>query len=757
VSDFSLTITADTSKAIAGFAAIPGAAATAAQRTAIVMSGAYAKAGKSADEAVKSVQDYAKALVAAGASEKAAAAEALAYAKSMSAALDTQKVAATEVGTGYNRANAGAANLFHQLKDMATGLASGQNPMQILTQQGPQVFDAFALGGGAAATMGAAVAGVTALVTAAAVPLAGLVAVTGLLTAAYRVNSLEADRVIERRTFEKDLADSLKTSEEKLTDAYIAEAVAEGAVTKEMGKEITYRLDAQRAVEAYAKAQQVKIDGLNADIESSKNWIMVQHDVAAATALVGMAASLYSGDTLKRLYSGEQLSDIFASNARAINETIDSFTGLQSGTAAAKSKIDDLNGAVRTEADLVSKTKDANINAAKANEKTAEAKKGEKEARKENTKALEAERLALKRWNDAMAAENKAAEDDAKSWAAATNALDKMSQGFRKSGQEAQRAMLLQNADPVTDTILKQQWALADLDTQRALDVAAIEAQHKAQMALAGDSATGKETADQNAKAAALAAEQSYQDQKAAIILQSSADIQTAQADAAAKAAEAETAARSKDLQNAQQFVSGLANLFGGLSDIAGMVADSVDPKANQAAYMEAFNAAKAFSIAQATLNTAMAVSQALATPAPPPIPEIAAVVAGIAGGVQIAKIASAQPPKFHKGTLAADEFHAILQNKEAVIPADVMARPGAKEQAAALVSGRSPVTADEVSKGMDGSSVPGLLRQLSDRMDYVTQAVNDLGTATLGQGFQRDVQKQMGRPGHKGAYAYGS
>ena len=54
------------------------------------------------------------------------------------------------------------------------------------------------------------------------------------------------------------------------------------------------------------------------------------------------------------------------------------------------------------------------------------------------------------------------------------------------------------------------------------------------------------------------------------------------------------------------------------------------------------------------------------------------------------------------------------------------------KEQAAALVSGRSPVAANEVAKGMDQSSVPYYLAQ-------VLKAVS------------RPIQRaQQARPGHK-------
>jgi len=55
--------------------------------------------------------------------------------------------------------------------------------------------------------------------------------------------------------------------------------------------------------------------------------------------------------------------------------------------------------------------------------------------------------------------------------------------------------------------------------------------------------------------------------------------------------------------------------------------------------YKAIFLAQKAFAIAEATVNTARAVSNALAAPFPPPIPQTLATAAAVAGGAQIAAI----------------------------------------------------------------------------------------------------------------------
>ena len=83
-------------------------------------------------------------------------------------------------------------------------------------------------------------------------------------------------------------------------------------------------------------------------------------------------------------------------------------------------------------------------------------------------------------------------------------------------------------------------------------------------------------------------------------------------------------------------------------------------------AAMLTFGLNKAAQLATATVNTATAVTAALAS-APPPANLIAAGVAGAAGGAQIAAIA-AQQPAFHSGGMVPDEVQARLVTGEAVL-----------------------------------------------------------------------------------------
>jgi hypothetical protein len=93
----------------------------------------------------------------------------------------------------------------------------------------------------------------------------------------------------------------------------------------------------------------------------------------------------------------------------------------------------------------------------------------------------------------------------------------------------------------------------------------------------------------------------------------------------------------------------------------------------------QAFQAQKNADVIQATINTALAISRAL-TGAPPPANFALAAAAGIAGGAQVALIASQPLPRFAKGTEqfitdgtgTSDSGLAWLSNGERVVPASI-------------------------------------------------------------------------------------
>jgi len=196
-------------------------------------------------------------------------------------------------------------------------------------------------------------------------------------------------------------------------------------------------------------------------------------------------------------------------------------------------------------------------------------------------------------------------------------------------------------------------------------------------------------------------------------------------------------------------YVSAAASAVGGLQSSFGQLLDSIDPEGHKRAYMAIWRAQKAAAIATATVNAALAVSQALGS-APPPVNFALAIAAGVAGAINVGVIAASPPPKFHTGTmyaspaggLAANEFAATLERGEIVIDRQTASRPGVRESVAAMSMG-APTQAthpDDVAEGMDRSSVPALLQAL---LTEFRRANNRAPTST------------PGRPGHRPSYGY--
>jgi hypothetical protein len=98
------------------------------------------------------------------------------------------------------------------------------------------------------------------------------------------------------------------------------------------------------------------------------------------------------------------------------------------------------------------------------------------------------------------------------------------------------------------------------------------------------------------------------------------------------------------------QQVGAYGDMFGSISDIAATFSEKMAGKDKKAA-LEAWKVSQAAALAQAGVNTALAVSNALAQPVPPPVSAALAIAAGLAGAAQVAAIASADPPQLaHRG-----------------------------------------------------------------------------------------------------------
>lgn len=122
------------------------------------------------------------------------------------------------------------------------------------------------------------------------------------------------------------------------------------------------------------------------------------------------------------------------------------------------------------------------------------------------------------------------------------------------------------------------------------------------------------------------------------------------------------------------QTLAGIGSLVQAVGDLVVSVYDQQaesardGSKQEREARMKSFKAAKAAAIAQAAINTALGVTQALTGPFP--LNYINAALVTAAGAVQIGLIASKQPPQMHTGGMVAapDEVDTRLQSREAIL-----------------------------------------------------------------------------------------
>jgi len=162
-------------------------------------------------------------------------------------------------------------------------------------------------------------------------------------------------------------------------------------------------------------------------------------------------------------------------------------------------------------------------------------------------------------------------------------------------------------------------------------------------------------------------------------------DGKQAEIDIAKKAADKEVkaakdAAKEKIAVN-RQMTSAIADLAGSTHDLLIMYAES-QAKHNRKAALAAFYAAQAVAAIQAGVNTALAVTNALATVPYPAAPFVAA-AAGVAGGIEIATILASKPSFHSGGMLYPDEGNAKLLAGEPVINRQAAARIGLDNPAA--------------------------------------------------------------------------
>lgn len=119
------------------------------------------------------------------------------------------------------------------------------------------------------------------------------------------------------------------------------------------------------------------------------------------------------------------------------------------------------------------------------------------------------------------------------------------------------------------------------------------------------------------------------------------------------------------------------------------------------------FAAMKAAALLEAGINTALAVTNALATAPNPIIGAVLAALVGVAGAVQIGLIAAKQP-SFHRGGLLPDEtqgrgFVGRTNERQAVITAQGMGALGGEEGLKRINAGTAPAAAPSITLVADG------------------------------------------------------
>jgi hypothetical protein len=158
-------------------------------------------------------------------------------------------------------------------------------------------------------------------------------------------------------------------------------------------------------------------------------------------------------------------------------------------------------------------------------------------------------------------------------------------------------------------------------------------------------------------------------------------------------------------------------------------------------AMRSAFAVQKATALAQAGINTALAVTQALGQ-LPPPASFVVAGLSGAMGAVQIGLIAAKQPPSFHQGGLITmggtqpDEVPITARAGEGVLSTQAMSRIG-REGLDAMNRGEMPV----------GGQPPVVVVQLGPE---VVQVGTAMALHRASPGTRRALRRASGRPGHR-------
>lgn len=621
-------------------ASIPGLTADQAKLMVAELSKAQKAAEKSAKQSIAATRKTAE--DAARATQNAAA--------DLRAAADDAGDSASQIGAGVGLISDQAAAALQVLSDLADGVKG--------------IGTAAQASGLPLRTVAAAVGVAAAAVAAAAI--------------AYRVATVEVNRINTARQAEAEIAASLVPAYRALEDAEAELAGAMGQLSEAGLRELSVRRAAQRAVLDYAAAQKEARKEAYETIIANEAWADSQRSLARGIAIVAAFSTGVGVEGAKKW-------------AASIEGSLDAVTGWRSSVEDARAQLARLNVATQEQADVQSELVTVTLATEKATRAKTAADKAAEEAEKQRAEAIRA-------YVDGLAG------------AAATHreaiaALQAIAAGQREAGAgELERLAIARDA------------ALAQVELE------------EGRAASAANNEAARVEAQRLAAAARVEIERTYQ-----------ADVAALEKEATRKAAEETDKRIAFQRRLAASVASDLSAALGGFADLAGDTAAQLQQRleeqgdqltsaerrqleeqlaARRKGALAAFRISQGAAIAAASVTAGLAALEAyqsaIATvpyPANLVVAPVSAAAVAVAGAARVAAIAAQPPPTFHTG-LAPDEYSARLRVGEGVATSQAVAAVGGPEAMRDLNAGRAPAKERplEVIFSLDGRPVESAL-----------------------------------------------
>lgn len=496
------------------------------------------------------------------------------------------------------------------------------------------------------------------------VALGGLAVAVAAVTAAYQADAAAAARVNELRAFEVKLGTDLRGVEAGLAAAKLSGAVATGKMSEADAAALTIRRSAQAQIRDYLTGLNEERRAIEEQIASSQKYATAQKAVAAGMVLL---YNLQGGliDTARRaIAEGKTVLQVAMADVDAVNERLDAYTGLNQGMEINRQKVAAITKQGAEYVEVVKETTDETLKADKAERQRA------------------AGLASTSEW------------------------LAKVNAGYEREAQLNREAVAAYSGaiaqfNAAENAALSAQIARSESETEAITRtknerIAALTAVYDAERAKLEGNLGAQETLYQEYQRATVAIERDAAGQRRAVLAEEVA-TRTAAREAELKAAQ-ELA--EKEVAQRREVASAALSVT---NDYLGLVGEGYAALAKKAgaSQKEVFAITKAAAIAQAGIQTAQAVLNALAT-TPFPLTAAAVALAVTSGAVQIGKIAASKPPSYRGGGMIADgpvQQAAALpdarvisaETGEAILTRQGVQAEGGPEGVAARNAGMSP------------------------------------------------------------------